>query len=272
MSASRSSAKARRPARSAAAAPAVAAKAQQRAAAAAVKKPAARPRARRSREPAADRRARAGRILATLRILYPDADCALRHRSAFELLVATILSAQCTDERVNKVTPDLFRRYPDVDAMADAKREDLEAAIRSTGFFRNKAKSLIGMSRRARDEFGGEIPDKMDDLLSLPGVARKTANCVLGTWFRKNEGVVVDTHVGRLALRLRLLTSARDDKDAVRIERELMGLFERDAWTFLSHALIDHGRQICLARKPDCARCELAPHCPSAGTFDSKKK
>ncbi len=280
MSASRSSAAAprrgkpaaRRPAGPAAAPPAVdatgaARKIRPGAAGLPARKSAPRPAARRSRESAAARKARAERILSTLRSLYPDADCALHHRSAYELLVATILSAQCTDERVNKVTPDLFRRYPDLPAMAEASQEDLEAAIRSTGFFRNKARSLIGMSRRVRDEFGGRIPDEMADLLSLPGVARKTANCVLGTWFRKNEGVVVDTHVGRVSLRLRLLTSAKNDKDAVKIERDLMALFPRDSWTFLSHALIDHGRQVCFARKPDCAHCALASDCPSAGTF-----
>lgn len=227
-----------------------------------------RPTAKRSRERVSDRKDRALRLLAGLRELYPSADCALRHRSAFELLVATILSAQCTDERVNIVTPDLFRRYPDAKAMAGARREDLEAAIRSTGFFRNKAKNLIGMSRRVCDEFKGEVPETMDELLSLPGVARKTANCVLGTWFGHNVGVVVDTHVGRLALRLRLLTTARDDKDAVRIEQDLIKLFPRESWTYLSHALIQHGRRVCNARNPDCVSCTLAAECPSAGKFD----
>jgi endonuclease-3 len=227
-----------------------------------------RPKAMRTRESAAARRARAGRILAGLRKLYPEAECALRHGSALELLVATILSAQCTDERVNMVTPDLFRRYPDAAAFADADSIDLEAMIKSTGFFRNKTKSLIGVGRMLRDEFGGEMPDAMDDLLKLPGVARKTANCVLGTWFGKNEGIVVDTHVGRLALRLGLLTAARDDKDAVKIENDLMGLFPRESWTYLAHALIHHGRRVCTARKPDCAACGLAKDCPSAGRFD----
>lgn len=231
-------------------------------------KTAPRPQARRTREKAADREARALRLLDGLRELYPDAECALSYRSAYELLAATILSAQCTDERVNLVTPDLFRRYPDPAAMAEAEQSDLEAAIRSTGFFRNKAKSLIGMSRRVCDEYGGRVPDTMDELLSLAGVARKTANCVLGTWFGHNEGVVVDTHVGRLALRLRLLTSARDDKDAVKIERDLMSLFPRESWTYLSHALIQHGRRVCKARKPDCESCTLAVGCPSARTFD----
>lgn len=227
----------------------------------------ARPKVRRTRESQGARKARAGRILRELRRLYADADCALRHGSAFELLVATILSAQCTDERVNLVTPNLFRRYPTPAALAAADPDDVEALIKSTGFFRNKTKSLLGMSRVICAEFSGQVPDAMDDLLKLPGVARKTANCVLGTWFGKNEGVVVDTHVGRLALRLRLLTTARDDKDAVKIERDLMELLPRASWTFLAHALIWHGRRICAARQPKCDECRLSCDCPSAGTL-----
>lgn len=226
-------------------------------------KPAAKP--RRGREKLEDRRARAGRILAVLRKTYPEADCALHHDSALKLLVATILSAQCTDQRVNMVTPDLFRRYPDVEALAAADREDLEAAIRSTGFFRNKAKSLLGMAQMVCEEFDGQVPDTMEQLLRLPGVARKTANCVLGTWFKKNVGIVVDTHVGRIAERLGLTSTARDSKDAVRIERDLMELLPADSWTYLAHALIDHGRQICAARRPKCDECPLAEDCPSAG-------
>ncbi len=218
------------------------------------------------RETAEARRQRAARLLERLRAAYPDAACALHHRSAYELLVATILSAQCTDERVNMVTPTLWRRYPDVRALAEADPLELEAAIRSTGFFRNKAKSLLGLARLVRDEFGGEIPSTMDELLRLPGVARKTANCVLGTWFGQNAGVVVDTHVGRIAERLRLTPSARNSKDAERIERDLMALSPQDAWTWLAHALILHGRRTCLARKPKCAVCPLAPDCPSAPT------
>ena len=206
------------------------------------------------------------RLLAKLRAAYPDATCALHHKSALELLVATILSAQCTDERVNKVTPDLFRRYPDAKALANADPADLEAAIRSTGFFRNKAKSLRGMAQLVCGEFGGQIPYTMEVLLRLPGVARKTANCVLGTWYGKNEGIVVDTHVGRIAERLGLTSTARDSKDAEKIERDLMALFPRDAWTWLAHALILHGRRICAARKPKCDQCPLASDCPSAGT------
>lgn len=221
---------------------------------------------KRPRETLAERKARAAQILAKLRTTHPDATCALRHRSAFELLVATILSAQCTDDRVNVVTPDLFRRYRDARALAGADPADLEAAIRSTGFFRNKTRSLLGMARLVCDEFAGQIPETMEDLLRLPGVARKTANCVLGTWFGQNVGIVVDTHVGRLAERLGLTTTARDSKDAEKIERDLMELFPREAWTYLAHALIQHGRRICLARKPHCGNCPLAEDCPSALT------
>lgn len=240
--------------------------------------PKSRSRAAQPRKPAAaagradDARRRATAILAQLHADYPDADCALRHRSALELLVATILSAQCTDERVNQVTPALFERYPTARHYAEAAPTELEERIHSTGFFRNKARNLIGMGRRLVDAYGGEVPDAMEDLLTLPGVARKTANCVLGTWFRKNAGIVVDTHVGRLAQRLRLLESARDDKDAVRIEQDLMKLVPQADWTFVSHALILHGRQVCAARRPICARCSLSPHCPSAGTLGGPER
>lgn len=204
------------------------------------------------------------RILAALRAAYPDATCALHHGSALELLIATILSAQCTDERVNLVTPEVFRRYPDAQALAAAEPAEVEAAIRSTGFFRNKTKSLLGMARMIVSRFDGRVPETMEGLLELPGVARKTANCVLGTWFGKNVGIVVDTHVGRLALRLGLTTTARSDKDAERIERDLMPLFPQESWTWLAHALILHGRRVCQARQPKCGECRLAPHCPSA--------
>jgi endonuclease-3 len=166
------------------------------------------------------------------------------------------------------VTPNLFRRYPDAAAFAGAEPAQLEAMIKSTGFFRNKTKSLIGTGRVLQNEFGGRMPDSMNDLLKLPGVARKTANCVLGTWFGRNEGLVVDTHVGRLALRLGLLTTARDDKDALKIENDLMALFPQESWTYLAHALIHHGRRVCSARKPKCSECGLAGDCPSAGMFD----
>lgn len=208
------------------------------------------------------------RLLETLCSMFPEADCALQHGSALELLTATILSAQCTDERVNKVTPGLFARYRTAADFANADPAELEAAIRSTGFFRNKTKNLIGMGKRIVERFGGKVPDSMEDLLTLPGVARKTANCVLGTWFRKNEGIVVDTHVGRLALRLGLLKDARDAKDAVKIEQDLVPLFPRESWTFLSHALILHGRATCIARKPRCNACKLAKDCPRIGVTE----
>lgn len=222
------------------------------------------PKARKLRETPEQRSARAASLLATLRELYPDADCALRHGSAYELLVATILSAQCTDERVNRVTPAFFARFPDARALAGADPDDVETLIRSTGFFRNKTRSLLGMAQAVCSNHGGEVPDSMEALLELPGVARKTANCVLGTWFRKNEGVVVDTHVGRLATRLGLLANSRNAKDAVRIERELMTLLPRESWTYLSHALILHGRGVCVARRPRCAECALADRCPTS--------
>jgi endonuclease-3 len=228
-------------------------------------------RKRGARESDAARRARAARIRERLREAYPKATCALHHDSALRLLVATILSAQCTDERVNKVTPDLFRRYPDARALAAADVADLEAAIRTTGFYHNKAKSLLGMSRLLCAEHGGQVPDTMEALLRLPGVARKTANCVLGTWYGKNEGIVVDTHVGRVTMRLKLAPAARTDKDAERIERDLMELFPRETWTWLAHALIEHGRKVCIARKPKCEVCPLAPDCPSAFTFGNAK-
>lgn len=215
-------------------------------------------------EPLSDRKKRARRILAGLKKLYPDAGCALDYRSPFELLVATILSAQCTDKRVNVVAPELFKRCPTPRKLAAAKRETIEKLIQSTGFFRQKAKSLQGASRMIVDDFGGDVPDTMAELVTLPGVARKTANCVLGTAFGKNEGVVVDTHVGRLAERMGLTWTAKNSKDAVKIENDLIEIFPRKEWTFLSHALILHGRQICSARKPKCETCALAKNCPSA--------
>ena len=211
---------------------------------------------------------RARKILAALRKLYPEADCALRHGDPFQLLIATILSAQSTDATVNKVTPVLFKKYKTARALADAPRESVEAIIHATGFFRQKTKSLQGACRKIIDSFGGKVPDTMDELVTLPGVARKTANVVLGTAFGKNEGVVVDTHIGRLATRLALTWTSKDAKDAVKIERDLMEVLPRKDWTFAGHALIWHGRRVCPARKPDCDNCMLAKHCPSAGTFD----
>lgn len=211
---------------------------------------------------------RAGRIVAVLRKLYPAADCALGHDSALGLLVATILSAQSTDETVNKVTPTLFAAYPTVEKLAAANPADIERIIHSTGFFRQKSKSIVGACRKIVDEFGGQVPQTMDELTQLPGVARKTANVVLGTWFHKEEGVVVDTHVGRLAHRLALTWTSRDEKDAIKIERDLMQVVPRAQWTYVSHALIWHGRRVCSARKPACADCGLAELCPSAGSFE----
>ncbi len=218
------------------------------------------------------RKERVKKILAALRKLYPEATCALRHEDPLQLLIATILSAQSTDETVNKVTPVLFGRYPTAAALAGAPRADIEAVIHSTGFFRQKAKSVQESCRRIVEEFGGAVPYEMDKLVTLPGVARKTANVVLGTAFGKNEGVVVDTHVGRLATRLKLTVNSKDAKDAVKIERDLMEVVPRRSWTYFSHALIWHGRKVCTARKPDCARCTLAFHCPSAVAVDGAEK
>ena len=197
---------------------------------------------------------------AKLRELHPDAHCELDHRTPFELLVATVLSAQCTDVRVNLVTPALFAACPTAAHYAQIPLENLEAFIQSTGFFRNKAKSLQGLGRALVERHGGEVPRTMEELVRLPGVGRKTANVVLGNAFGLNEGVVVDTHVGRLAGRLGLSRAT----DPVKIEQDLMPLFPRADWTLLSHLLIDHGRRICNARKPLCASCFLADLCPSA--------
>jgi len=195
-----------------------------------------------------------------LKALYPEAHCELDFRSPYQLLVATILSAQCTDKRVNMVTPELFRRYPDALSLAAAPTGDVEEIIKSTGFFRAKAKSLIGMAGAVVDRHGGNIPARMEDLVVLPGVGRKTANVVLGNAFGINVGVVVDTHVLRLAHRLGLT----NESDPLKVERELMALFPAEQWTMLSHLLIWHGRRVCDARKPKCGVCTLAPLCPSA--------
>ncbi len=216
----------------------------------------ARPRTPRRRRPGPP----AAEILERLRAAYPDAQCALHHRNAFELLCATILSAQCTDARVNLVTPVLFSRYPTPQALAAARPEDVERIIMSTGFFRNKTKSLIGMAQALVAEHGGDVPHTMEELRVLPGVGRKTANVILGNAFGINEGVTVDTHVTRLS---RLLGLSRQD-DPVKIEQDLMPLFPRDDWGLLSHLLIFHGRQVCIARRPRCGECVLASLCPSA--------
>lgn len=195
----------------------------------------------------------------------------MQHKSAWQLLVATILSAQCTDVRVNIVTPVLFARYKNIQELAQADVAEIEEIIKSTGFYRNKAKNILGAAKMMVEKFGGRVPDTMEELLQLPGVARKTANVVLGTWFEKNEGVVVDTHVGRLAHRLKLTWRSAGDKDAKKIETDLMEILPRDEWTFTSHALIWHGRQVCYARKPACERCVLSGVCPSAFTFEPPK-
>jgi endonuclease-3 len=188
---------------------------------------------------------------------YPDVTCALTHKDAWELVVATILSAQSTDVRVNMVTPELFRKYPTVQDFAKLEPLQLEPDIHSTGFFRNKSKSVVGAARRVVSEYGGKVPDNMDDLLTLPGVARKTANVVLGTWFGKAEGVVVDTHVHRISRRLEL---TKND-DPKKIEQDLMGVIPREKWTLFSHQIIWHGRRICIARSPKCVDCPLENIC-----------
>ncbi|MBX3174431.1 MAG: endonuclease III [Gemmatimonadaceae bacterium] len=202
----------------------------------------------------------AAEVLKRLFALYPDAHCELDYRNPYELAVATILSAQCTDKRVNLVTPDLFGRWPDAAALAAAPREEIETVIQSTGFFRNKAKSLSGFANRVVDEHGGEVPAEMDALVALPGIGRKTANVVLGNAFGRNEGIVVDTHVQRLAKRLGLTK----ESDPVKVERALIPLIPRDDWTMLSHLMIWHGRRVCDARKPKCGDCALADICPSS--------
>ncbi len=199
-------------------------------------------------------------ILDGLDQLYPNVTCALTHRSAWELVVATILSAQCTDVRVNMVTPGLFEKYPTVQHFAALEPEDLEPDIRSTGFFRNKSKSLVGAARKVVSDFGGTVPQTMEELLTLPGVARKTANVVLGSWFKKNEGVVVDTHVTRISGRLEL--TKHDDPQ--KIEQDLIQIIPRERWTLFSHQIIWHGRKLCVARGPKCAECSLEKLCHAA--------
>jgi endonuclease-3 len=199
-------------------------------------------------------------ILKRLDQQYPAVTCALTHKTAWELLVATILSAQATDVRVNMVTPEIFKKYPTVEDFAALKPEQLEPDIRSTGFFRNKSKSVVGAAKKIVSEFGGQVPDEMEQLLTLPGVARKTANVVLGTWFGKNEGVVVDTHVYRIARRLEL---TRND-DPKKIEQDLMKIIPREKWTLLAHQVIWHGRKLCTARSPKCAECPLEDLCHAA--------
>src|ERR1035441_6338527 len=201
--------------------------------------------------------ARIGEILKRLDQLYPDATCALHHKSAWELLVATILSAQSTDVNVNRVTPELFRKYPTVGYFAALTPEQLQPDIYSTGFFRNKSRSVVGAAKKIVADFGGEVPDDMEKLLTLPGVARKTANVVLGSWFGKAEGKSVDTHVHRISRRLELTTQ----NDPQKIEQDLMKIIPREKWILFSHQIIWHGRKLCIARKPKCADCALENLC-----------
>jgi len=209
-------------------------------------------------DPVAPERVR--EILRVLKETYPDVRCALDHKSAWELLVATILSAQCTDVRVNMVTPALFKKYPTAKALAKVEPEDVEPLIMSTGFFRNKAKSIVGAARMVVDEFGGKVPEQMDELLRLPGVARKTANVVLGSWFGRGEGVVVDTHVHRISRRLELTKS----DDPKKIEQDLMKVIRQEQWIDFSHEVIHHGRALCVARAPKCLDCPLETLCHAA--------
>lgn len=212
------------------------------------------------RESKKAKRARAQEVYERLRGEYPDAHCELNFTTPFELAVATILSAQTTDERVNMVTPALFERYPDAPALATAQQDDVEELVRSTGFFRNKARNIIGFARGLMAEFDGEVPRTMDELRPLPGVGRKTANVILGNAFGIDEGVVVDTHIKRLSNRLRFTRSDNPEK----VERDLMQLFEPEQWTMLAHLLIWHGRRVCDARKPRCEACLIADLCPSS--------
>ena len=225
---------------------------------AASKPVAAKKKAGKMRNPLAPERIAA--ILDVLRKTYPGVVCALRHRSAWELTVATILSAQCTDVRVNLVTPALFKAFPTPKAMAAASLPELEELIRTTGFFRNKAKSIQGAARIVVEEFGGKIPQTMEEILRLPGVARKTGNVVLGSWFNIPAGVVVDTHVLRISRRLELTREAAPEK----VERDLMKILPQDRWIDFSHEIIHHGRQICVARKPRCVDCTLEKLCNSS--------
>jgi len=207
-------------------------------------------------------KARASAVLELLAELYPDAHCALNHENAYQLLVATILSAQCTDERVNMVTPALFARYPTPADLAAAAQEDVEELVHSTGFFRSKAKNLIGMAQAVETRFHGEIPTELADFVTLPGMGRKTGNVVRSVWYGR-PGLPVDTHVTRLSHRLKL--TAEDDP--VKIEADLGSMVPPEEWGLLSLRLIDHGRQVCDARKPRCGICALAGICPSAGKF-----
>jgi len=212
------------------------------------------------RESLKNKRARTEKIIAELKTAFPDARCSLVYDTPLQLLIATILSAQCTDERVNAVTKELFQVYATAESFAEAPQAEIEDLIRSTGFFRNKAKSIRACCRALVDHHGGRVPDSMESLTALAGVGRKTANVVLGNAFGKEEGVVVDTHVGRISNHLRLTRQ----KDPVKVEQDLMKVVPRDEWTLFSHLLIRHGRKTCRARKPDCASCPVSAECPSA--------
>ncbi len=206
---------------------------------------------------AAERKARLDRILTLLNEMYPNVTCELTHENAWQLLVATILSAQCTDKRVNMVTPGLFKKYPTMRDFAAVSPEELGEDIKSTGFYNNKAKSVIGAARRLLGEFGGEVPRTMEEMLTIPGAARKTANVVLGTVYGVASGVVVDTHVQRIARRLDLTK----EEEPVKIEKDLMKILPQERWILFSHQLIHHGRKLCIARNPRCAECKLHPVC-----------
>ncbi len=213
-----------------------------------------------ARESKQKKRARVKTILQELDKAYPSVECALDHRNPFELIVATILSAQCTDKRVNMVTPELFSRFPDPASMGEAPLDEIEEVIRSTGFFRNKAKNIQACAARLTEEFGGVVPRSMDDLLSLAGVARKTANVVLGVAFKKAVGVVVDTHVKRITGLLGLTRNEQPEK----IETDLMELLPQEHWIRFSHQIIHHGREVCIARRPQCGACTMNRICPSS--------
>ncbi len=209
----------------------------------------------------AEKKERVKSIIRVLQKIFPEAECALHHESAFQLLVATILSAQCTDERVNQSTPELFRKYPDAAGLAASSQEDVERIVRPLGFFRNKAANIRGMAQGLVDRFDGEIPQDLEQLVSLPGVGRKTASVVLGTWFGIPSGVVVDTHVRRITNLLGLTTSQNPEI----IERDLMQIVPKSEWINFSHRLIHHGRRTCIARRPKCSECSLLEYCPRIG-------
>ncbi len=209
----------------------------------------------------ADKRKRARKTVRTLAREYPDAECALQHESAYQLTVATILSAQCTDERVNATTPALFEKYPTAESLAKSRQKDVEKIIRPLGFFRNKAENIRGFAKKLIEDFDGELPQTLEEMTSLPGVGRKTANVVLGTWYSLPTGVVVDTHVKRISNLLGLVAT----KNADIIERELNEILPKKEWIMYSHRVIHHGRQVCIARRPQCTNCALLKVCERVG-------